>query len=104
MSKVKRKTIHNDGNLKARIEEVTMKGERIIFIHIEVDEIKKSVIQFLKNRFPNFKKSVKKNGYNYLHTYSKTPKFYKFFPGYVELGDMEWEGETYKVLRWELNS
>lgn len=104
MNKVKRKIVHEDDNFIARVEEVALEGTKTIFIHIEIKQMKKAVIDFLKEKFPTFKKNVKNAGYEYLHTYSKTPKFYQFFPGYEEVGDMEWEGETYKVLKWELNS
>jgi hypothetical protein len=62
------------------------------------------VIQYLKQQFPKFKEKVRIAGYDNLFTYSQNPRFYKFFPGYEEIGDMRWKGETYKVLKWELNS
>lgn len=101
---VKRKIVHEDDNFIARVEEVTLKGIKVIFIHIEVKQMKKVVIDYLKEQFPKFKIKVRDAGYDNLFTYSRTPRFYKFFPGYEEVGDMNWEGETYKVLKWELNS
>lgn len=99
-NKVKRKTLRETDQYRARIEE--MKG--ILFIHIDLKgKPTKSLMKHLKIEWEIYKKKVKAAGYKHIHSYSATPSFYKFFPGYVDLGPMEWEGNEYRVLQWELN-
>lgn len=103
-NEVKRKIIHEDEDNIVRIEEVEMNDQKIIFVHVEVKNMTVKGIRFLRNNFDEFKKNVKEAGYDHLHTYSKTPKFYNMFKGFEDIGPMRWNKETYRVLRWELNS
>lgn len=98
MSEVKRKVYKDNEMFQARLEEV---GD-VLFIHIQVKQMRKKTIDTLLDEFPTFKEKIKTAGYKFLHTYSATPKFYQMFKGYEEVGDMDWEGKSYKVLRWEL--
>lgn len=99
MSEVKRRVYKDNEMFQARLEDV----DGVIFLHIEVKQMKKKTIDALLDEFPDFKSKIKSAGYKFLYTYSRTPKFYEIFKGYEVMGDMEWEGENYKVLRWELN-
>lgn len=98
MSKVKRKVYQDNELYQARLEEVN----DVIFVHIEIKQMKKKTVDKLIDEFAILKEKIKNAGYNYLHTYSATPKFYKLFKEYEEVGDMDWEDQNYKVLRWEL--
>jgi hypothetical protein len=98
MSEVKKKVYQDNDMYQARLEEVN----NVVFVHITVKEMKKKTIDTLIDEFAILKEKIRNAGYNYLHTYSATPKFYKLFKDYEEVGDMDWEGKEYKVLRWEL--
>lgn len=100
MSKVKRKTIRDNDDYIVRLEEV----HNNLFIHVEMKgAITVPIIRDLQREWVKFKESIKAAGYPAIYSYSATPKFYQFFKGYEDLGPMEWEGEQYKVLKWELN-
>lgn len=98
MSEVKKKVYQDNDMYQARLEEVN----NVVFVHITVKEMKKKTVDTLIDEFAILKEKIRNAGYNYLHTYSATPKFYKLFKGFEEVGDMDWEGKEYKVLRWEL--
>lgn len=99
-NKVKRKVLREAELYTARIEELN----GILFIHIDLKgKPTKSLMKHLQAEWEIYKKKVKAAGYKQIHSYSATPSFYKFFPGYKDLGPMEWEDGQYKVLQWELN-
>lgn len=101
MPEVKRRVYRDNDQFIARLEE----SEGVLFLHIEL-KVKPTTkfIKHLRREFESFKKKIKSAGYEYIYSYSATPSFYKLFPGYEDLGPMEWEDGQYRVLRWELNS
>lgn len=99
-SETKRKVLRETDEYIARAED--HKGT--LFIHIELKgKPNKALMKHLQEEWVKYKQSVKRAGYKHIHTYSCTPSFYKFFPGYDDLGPMNWEGIEYRVLQWELN-
>lgn len=101
MHKVKRRVYRDTPEFTARLEE----AQGILFLHMEL-KIKPTTkfIRHLRKEFDSFKKKIRSAGYDYIYSYSATPSFYKLFPGYEDLGPMEWEDGQYRVLRWALNS
>ena len=95
----RRKVYRETDSYICRIEET----RGVLFVHIEIKQMTKKMIKELVDEFDAFKLKVKLAGYDYLHTYSATPKFYKHFKGYQDIGPMNWKGQEYRVLRWELN-
>jgi hypothetical protein len=100
MLKVKRRVYRDTDEFTARLEE----AGSILFLHIELKtKPTTKFIKYLRKEFKIFQKKIKSAGYDYIYSYSATPSFYKLFPGYEDLGPMEWEDGQYRVLRWALN-
>lgn len=95
---VKRRVYRDTEDYVVRLEE----NQNILFVHIEMKNMSTKVMKELLSEFEVFKKNVAKAGYEYLHSYSATPKFYSMFKGYEDIGGMEWDDKEYRVLRWEL--
>lgn len=102
---VKRKVIKETDEYLARLEEFTTPDDdKILFIHVELKStITKKLIEELRREFNEYKRKVKSAGYDNIYSYSATPKFYKLFKGYKELGPMGKGYKGYEVLRWELS-
>jgi len=96
--KVKRRVYRDNDDYKVRLEEV----DDVLYIHIEMKNMTTRVIKHLQSEFEIFKKKIASAGYEYIFSYSATPKFYSLFKGYDDIGEMEWEDKKYRVLRWAL--
>lgn len=104
MPSIKRKTLKDCDEYKTRVEEWNDKGVKLLFVHVELKgRVTKAMIEQLRTEFEEYKRVIKLAGYNVVHSYSATPKFYSMFKGWEEVGDMVGEFEGYKVIKWELN-
>lgn len=83
---------------KVRLEE----NGPILFVHVELKKLNKSVVGSLRREFNTLKKKIKSAGYDHIFSYSATPKFYKLFKGYEDIGPMVWDDTEYRVLKWDL--
>lgn len=83
---------------KVRLEE----NEGVLFVHVELKSLSKKVVSSLSAEFAKLKKKLKQAGYDHVFSYSATPKFYKLFKGYEDIGFFDLEDTEYRVLKWEL--
>lgn len=100
---IRRKVIREDDRFIARLEEIKKDDRKLLFIHIELKgTVDVALIKHLRSEFEDYKRRIKLAGYDNIYSYSATPKFYRMFKGYEDLGDME-GFEGYKVIKWALN-
>lgn len=99
MDDVRRKTYMDRDDFTVRLEDT----QGIIFVHVEMKgEITTQMVRTLRKEFNILKQKLALANYEYVHSYSATPKFYSLFKGYEDIGAMIWDEKEYRVLRWEL--
>lgn len=101
---IRRKVIRETDQYVARLEEIKKNDRNILFIHVELKGgVDIALIKELRAEFEDYKDRIRKAGYDNIYSYSATPKFYKMFKGYEDVGPMDFEGKQYRVLKWALN-
>lgn len=68
-----------------------------LFIHLDVYRWDKTVVRELREEFATIKRRAYENGYKFISTYTKNPKFVKMFGGIKTM-----EVKDYEVFSWEL--
>jgi hypothetical protein len=93
-----RKTIHEEAPFRLSYEEE--QGE--LFIHVEIYEAKKSVLERILWEFAKFKAWAYFQGYEEIYSYTKDNRLFRIF-GAEEVGEFVLKNEKYKVGKWVLN-
>jgi len=98
VSNVKRRVYQDNDEYTANLEE----QDGILFVHVNLKTFDKGTISTLRVEFDKLKRKLYQAGYEWVYSYSATPKLYRMFKGVEEIGTMTFEGKQYEVLRWKL--
>lgn len=74
------------------------------FVHMSVSRYSPAIKSLIKRVWKVLKVESKRDGITSLHSYTQNEKFAKAIdPAFTKEKSVEYNGETYGVLKWELN-
>lgn len=92
-------TVYKDEDFKLSTEEVD--GE--LFVHLRLQSASRSIIERVLQEFAKVKAKAYWDGREAVYTYTKDSRMLRIIPFAEYVGDVMFNGDVYKVGKWELN-
>jgi len=99
MSKYISKVFYDDDQITLKLEEV----DAHLMVHLVIKKALPSSIKKARIVFQEIKERAYWQGYEQIYTYTKDDRMLKFFGANKVISNVEYKGETYKVVQWDLN-